>query len=33
MLGVLAFEAGSVLIGIPEAVLTSEVVALLRRGR
>ena len=33
LLGVLAFVAGSVLIGIPVAVLTSQVVALLRRGR
>jgi len=33
LLGVLTFVAGSVLIGIPVAVLTSQVVALLRRRR
>jgi len=33
LLGVLAFVAGAVLIGIPVAVLTSQVVAMLRRGR
>jgi biotin transporter BioY len=33
LLGVLAFVAGCVLIGLPVAVLTSQVVALLRRRR